>query len=387
MAYVKWYEPGPRGAPLRKQREARPVVRTPNIRRGLERGPRPLRRTDPRAFGRAVVRTATRRFNPFALIELADTAVPYVWPLKYPLVNPLGGGWSVCCGPSARPYAKYIYQRWSNSPVSWCGQCGLIGQAISGTELFGNPVGQNARRYQVLSRNNPPGAGGGFRIHQTWSRGANAGVAVEPTMRHNAIRPGRMATDPNIERNAPAQAPSRPVLPQVFREVETPVRQLVETAAAAAMLPPARGWTGLRAPSRGTSESKVQPASRAARIGLMLYRALDEISEGAELIDAIYDTLPKKVRDRWERKGIPGDTFGQYGIEGADFKILALYHNWHLVEPEQAIKNIIKNSLSDAVIGRMQRQLPRSVGNAHAAGEMEFAKILDDLLSAALDEV
>ena len=107
--------------------------------------------------------------------------------------------------------------------------------------------------------------------------------------------------------------------------------------------------------------------TRTKAIGIALYKALDAVSESAEVVDAVYDALPKDVRKRWEKERFPdarwirdkntgewvrvgverpGDNFGQYGIDGADWKLQALYYNWHKVDVEKAIKNIIKNELN-----------------------------------------
>ena len=143
--------------------------------------------------------------------------------------------------------------------------------------------------------------------------------------------------------------------------------------------------------------------TRTKAIGIATYKALDAVSEGAEVVDAVYDALPADVRKRWEKERFPdarwvrdkntgkwervgverpGDSFGQYGIDGADWKLQALYYNWHKVDVEKAIKNIIKNELSDRVIGGIQSGLPKNSGAAHSQGEMELGQSLDDWFSS-----
>lgn len=118
-------------------------------------------------------------------------------------------------------------------------------------------------------------------------------------------------------------------------------------------------------PRRNQKENKVR--NRSATIGQLLFRALDNISEKAEIVDAIYDALPSDVKRRWS-KGRDGrgfiDQAGQYGIDGADWKLQALWHNWSKVDVEQAAKNIIKNYIEDKIIGTGQKFLPRNFGNA-----------------------
>lgn len=158
-----------------------------------------------------------------------------------------------------------------------------------------------------------------------------------------------------------------------------------------------------RRPRKREKQGKL--LSNAAKLGIALYKVLDAASEGAEIVDAVYDALPADVRKRWEKErfpdahwvkdkntgkwvrvGIerPGDNFGQYGIDGADWKLQALYYNWHRVDYEQAVVNIFKNELSDKVIGGIHQKLPRNAGAAHSQGEMEFAATLDEWLDLAL---
>lgn len=138
----------------------------------------------------------------------------------------------------------------------------------------------------------------------------------------------------------------------------------------------------LRVPA-GVRVREKKAITKMKALGIALYKALDFASEGAEVISAVYDALPDAVKKRWEkgRGDRPGDSFGQYGLDGADWKVQALYHNWDKVDPSQAVKNIFKNQLSDSVIGAIQAQLPNNTGSAHEVGEIEFAKILDHVLT------
>lgn len=135
---------------------------------------------------------------------------------------------------------------------------------------------------------------------------------------------------------------------------------------------------------RNEREKKV--LSRAARIGIMFFRALDAVSEAAEVVDAMYEALPPKVRKKWDCDGfMPGrhpliDTAGQYGIDRADCKAKALWWNFHSMDVQTAVENIIKNHLSDKVIGAMQRVLPRNTVNAFEDAELQLNKLLKDFM-------
>lgn len=129
-------------------------------------------------------------------------------------------------------------------------------------------------------------------------------------------------------------------------------------------------------PKKNEKQRKV--LTKTAKIGIALYKAIDAASESAEIVDAIYDALPDDVKKRWDRPDRVGDNFGQYGVDGADWKLQALYYNWHRVDVEGAIKNIIKNELTDRIIGGMQGVLPNNAGQAHSQGEKKLAKLLDE---------
>ncbi|PQM29548.1 hypothetical protein CVO77_01110 [Sphingopyxis lindanitolerans] len=156
-------------------------------------------------------------------------------------------------------------------------------------------------------------------------------------------------------------------------------------------------------PEKGEKQRKV--ITKTAKIGIALYKALDAVSESAEVVDAIYQALPADVRKRWEkamfpdarwikdkrsgkwvRVGVdrPGDNFGQYGIGGADWKLRALYYNWHKVDVVQAVKNIIKNELTDKIIGGIESKLPRNSGNAHSDSERALSHYLDEFFTEEL---
>ena len=90
-------------------------------------------------------------------------------------------------------------------------------------------------------------------------------------------------------------------------------------------------------------------------------------------VDAIFKALPKDVQRRWSKgRGTIGENFGQYGTAGADWKLQALWHNWHRVDAEQAVRNILKNFVEDAMIGATQKHLPRNVVKAFER-ELPFA--------------
>ena len=125
---------------------------------------------------------------------------------------------------------------------------------------------------------------------------------------------------------------------------------------------------------------------KAKNAGPLIFRILDDISEGSEVIDALFDALPNKVKKEWSdrnpRRGLT-DQAGQYGIDGADWKLVALWHNWHQLDVEQGLKNIVRNYVQDKVIGSVYRSLPKNVGHGVDGG----TKAINDALDSWMTEI
>lgn len=114
-------------------------------------------------------------------------------------------------------------------------------------------------------------------------------------------------------------------------------------------------------PAARTRERKTMARSR--MIGVALFKVLDTISEWGDIVDAVYEALPVDVRERRPCKSRGGvDAFGQYGINVSDCKLQVLWDNWHRLDTEQAVLNIIENELEDRIYGAMHRNLPRGAG-------------------------
>lgn len=141
---------------------------------------------------------------------------------------------------------------------------------------------------------------------------------------------------------------------------------------------------GSKPPKRGEKEKKTRTRSKALMVAI--FKALDRISEAAEVVDAVYQALPQSVRKRWDcdarskRRGLL-DNAGQYGIDNADCKAQAVWHNFHKVDAVQAVKNIVRNELQDQALGQIYRRLPKNVGHAVDKG----MKTVDDGLAALFD--
>lgn len=119
---------------------------------------------------------------------------------------------------------------------------------------------------------------------------------------------------------------------------------------------------GRRPPRSNEKESKVR--HRGTTFAVALFKTLDMVSEGGDRVDAVFQALPKDVREKWERKfrkygptggALSVDKAGQYGIDNADWKLRALWHNWSKVDAVAAATNLAKNEIEDKLYGRAFR--------------------------------
>lgn len=133
-------------------------------------------------------------------------------------------------------------------------------------------------------------------------------------------------------------------------------------------------------PEAMVRERKVKVRSRMLLVAL--FKALDTASEWGDIVDAMYDALPKDVKKRWKcNRRVPIiDNFGQYGISNADCKSQALWWNWHRLNVPNAIENILMNEVEDAAYGRIHKLLPRN--RVRTEGETEAWKAFAKWLKA-----
>lgn len=178
--------------------------------------------------------------------------------------------------------------------------------------------------------------------------------------------------NPNVTRNLPSSVETMPPeagqpapgnslepapKPQPAPEPNQQAREVTETGVRRI---PSRHIRAL--PPRGTRERKSIAKSKMIVMGI--FGAIDKISEAAEIVDAAFEALPKKVQDRWKQKARPGDSFGQYGIDGADWKLKALYYNYESIDIKAFARNVVQNEAEDQLVGSMQKYLPKNTVNA-----------------------
>lgn len=109
-----------------------------------------------------------------------------------------------------------------------------------------------------------------------------------------------------------------------------------------------------RPPPRGTKEGKTRTSGKMAAA---IFRALDKVSEGAEVVNALFESLPCKVQKAAARRHLQSrgllDNAGQYGIDGADWKAAAIVANYRDIDTVLALQKIAINEVEDRIIGSM----------------------------------
>lgn len=193
-------------------------------------------------------------------------------------------------------------------------------------------------------------------------------------------------TDPNRLRSAPSIPPvvPPPAAPPPAPEPE-PLERQPETGRSFGPGGPGFSTTvqpSLRQPPRKNEKEKKNGANRAGRqLMVTFFRAADVTSELSEIVDAFFEALPEEVQRRWSRgRGNRQflDKAGQYGIDGADWKLQALWYNWHLLDTEKALTNVINNAAQDLLLGKLHQVAPRNKVNAFEDAYLSLNKMIED---------
>lgn len=206
--------------------------------------------------------------------------------------------------------------------------------------------------------------------------------------------------DPNKERAGPRPRDSREETQPERKErpkkkKESQREWIIPLVPFAVVPPPLAGTTPRRPPRRGEKEKKVRSKLSA------LFKFLDTISEGAEVVDAIFESLPcelqKKHMDKCRKAQPFLDSAGQYGIDRADCKAKAIWKEWEHVDAPLAVANIIRNEIQDQAIGAIHRAgskaspmaVDASLGRGYdgrTAGGKKLNQLIDSLVGAISDE-
>nr|QXN72780.1 MAG: hypothetical protein [Microvirus sp.] len=187
------------------------------------------------------------------------------------------------------------------------------------------------------------------------------------------------ATARNLGRVSPAELTNpntlRRHLPRTNTGTKTPQREttktgpepISQTAYAVSSMPSGRG-AGNGPPRSISATPTARPQGRTrerkGKGGKIMADIVDKIAEAAEVVDCMYKALPTKVQKRWDAKaptkGRDADSAGQYGIDGADYKMAALYHNYNSIDLNKAMTCIAGNQIEDALYGKAFQGLERT---------------------------
>ena len=318
-------------------------------------------------YARGAARAAGFAGAAYTAWELLDDLYEANWDWQPP-----GSGWTVKCVAQPRYWGKYIADTKTTTSTSafvWS-QCGLSGQAVAGGDALGQPINIAANVVSLVVWQLGVTGVPRFRIGKVYGRDLPAAaIAGEPMRWAPTVYDGSTLPhmpDPNAERNSPAPA-----------------------------VDPAMDWHGAPPPPPtlppGTRPSRPGPRTRerkdkgSASVVAKVLKVWDYVSERAETVDALYDALPDRTKKKWGcgkvKRGLI-DSAGQYGIDAADCKLQALWHNYHKIDLDKAIKNIVANEIQDKVIGGVAGKLPRNVGHAVDEGQLGINDLLDALFES-----
>lgn len=350
--------------------------------------------------------------------DIADTALSIVLAKNREIIweEPgVGSGWYLkndCKGTFVYPGDRLGFIH--NDPQVWGDFC-LRGQA-----LMPNAEGPNSHTKSLVSSSPPGSAVMRSNWHRTWWRDSPKDPAygfsqsaktlshiVVTTTTKAGLVPGvgkaAATPNPNAQRyyaglrnqvEEPAKAAPSTVQEAVAQEVTLPIAVIVvgtvpatgldpapepssPSAPPAAAAPPlAPPYSPPHASPPGKGEREKKTLTRSVQTAIKIAKGLDKLSEAAEVVDAVYEALPADVRARWEkynkRKEMKGDQMGQYGIDGADWKLKAIWYNWHRLDAKEAIINIAKNEVEDKLYGAAHKAInemrPRNVERALREG-------------------
>lgn len=317
--------------------------------------------------------------------------------------GPLAGTYELKCTQPGVPVDTYGSFNGHNNATT----CGLSGQAQPNGWMNFNPplpygfevTTANLTRTFIFSHGYLIGGSVQRKQYamvywQTAQAGLNVAGSYIRRFSHRLTPDFAAMPDPNFMRNQPAEPEHKPAY------AGSPVDRYLDALDSAGrpygavVIKPGTSTGGGRPGGPTISPTKPGPPKppgkgQRERKGLSTMRVvlsmLDTLSEAAEIVDAVYEALPKKVQRRWGcgkiKRGLI-DNAGQYGIDGADCKLRAIWHNLFKVDLEKAVRNIIANEIQDRVIGGIARASPVNVGRATD----EANKLVNELLERLFEE-
>lgn len=271
-----------------------------------------------------------------------------------------GGQWEFRHGPNTYPLndpwpplerRMWRYQAWYEACCTGPETGKISGQAMWGlTEPISNPVGPgpNAVSYWIPA---VPSYYGSQTHAWFWHGvGANYGPMQPRIDRYTPPYKFTPSNNPNAQRWEPGTPPALPPPPVVPR---TPEEWQWSNTPKGEPLPRTHRT---RPPEAGVKEPP-KAQSKAAKIGVFMWKMMDTFSELTEIGGALYDALPLEVRQKWNCA--EGTNIGQYGSDLNACRAAALWHNVHKLNTPEAFMNIAKNVAEDMTIGQFHKWLSK----------------------------
>lgn len=313
------------------------------------------------------------------LADLAMLFLPPLWDYLNPNADPYdmaAHGWTLCCD-NGPPYTAY---RWNTGSITPCGSapvlCGLPLQVPSGTVVPGNALdvssGNSFQEYFCLGPLN--GAGTRMTLSQVWWIGGAHSLPPykipwqDPTKKQwsPALDPFPQPLPvPWVPRFSPILGPGGFPPPMPFHQIQPnfdggsgdgygghgPVGPLGSGPRPGPVLPVPQGPPHVvRPPVPGEKEKK-------RRVGFspfvkLVRRRVSDLTEILEKVEDVYNGLPNRIRrEDWIRNGKKALSPQQ--------QLRSLYDHMHDLDVGKVVKNLIKDEVSDRVIGKFSRMAGR----------------------------
>lgn len=363
----------------------------------------------PRRFGRKLVRLGLRRLT--TPLDILDPLEPLFWPQPWQIPNP-ANGWYKCWGdcPTVVPDCGTNVGSSCSLPSQMC----LGGQALVAGSMVPAPT---HTKLLLMKQAKPVGSPNPKTLHSLFQRNTaanNSNPAMVNTMRGgfslfpqpdpNLVRAGLGRVPQPLETPLPApqrvpQAPVAPARAVSFGPSDSPrpnrgnVPQPI--AKPEKVRPPAP-------PGRGVKE----PPKQRGPVALIvkLFKIADVVSESCEVVDSVFEALPKEVQKAAKKKAgyvwspkqkkyilpyghtrAPADNYGQYGLDGCDWKAEAIYRHADKLDTCVAIQNVMKNQVEDKIHGVKEKYRPRNTVNGLKEADKQFGQDLNSLLDEIMD--
>lgn len=264
-------------------------------------------------------------------------------------------GWSAC-GQCATPPGPPTHQRSNAAPpgASTCNFASIClpGQALTSSVPYGSPVQAGHRALVVYSQTQiTPARGTVVTVYGRSGTEATYPPRYRPTIQPDPYpvgdpealpikrpveTPRPMPIWPGIRPPAPRDRPEPPLA-----MARSPVRNGSPAMGVRQGRRPAVGVSTGTAPREPSGPRERERKFLASPLLMAVLRAYEGLTELDDFVDAIWESLPKKLRTKGQRVGMAQ-------------KLLDIYNNADSISITDAVANLMANAIEDAIVGRLQ---------------------------------